>query len=114
MDGNTFIRHFYTFLHSKSLVYKLTIFCEWHHDWLKPWLHYIPWSLRGDKYVETVRYLTQEEGGRARAPRLISHKRDWAQRALRNEDLEAWFFRLLLEYGWAIDDQREMIGYSMP
>ena len=97
MDGNAFSGRFYAFLRSKSLVYKLAIFREWHHDWLKPWLHYIPWSLRGDEYVETVRYFAQEEEGRARAPRLADRKRDWAQRALRNEDLEAWFFRLLLE-----------------
>ena len=98
MDGNAFSGRFYAFLKSRSLVYKLAIFREWHHDWLRPWVHYIPLSLGGDEYVESVRYFAQEGDGRARAPRIAEQGRDWAQRVLRNEDLEVWFFRLLLEY----------------
>jgi hypothetical protein len=33
---------------------------------------------------------------------------------LRNVDFEAWFFRLLLEYGRVVDDGREGIGYAGP
>jgi hypothetical protein len=35
--------------------------------------------------------------GRKEAERLAVQGREWAGRALRNEDLEVWFFRLLLE-----------------
>lgn len=97
MDGNAFSGRFYAFLKSKSLVYKLAIFREWHREWLRPWLHYVPLSLRGDEYVESVRYFAQEQRGHERAQRMAARKRDWAQQVLRNEDFEAWFFRLLLE-----------------
>ncbi|KAI9806368.1 MAG: hypothetical protein M1825_006483 [Sarcosagium campestre] len=114
MDGNAFSGRFYAFLKSRSLVYKMAIFREWHQDWLKPWVHYIPLSLRGDEHVESVRYFAGEDEGKAQAPRLGVQGREWANRVLRNEDIEVWFFRLLLEYGRVIDDNREKIGYAGP
>lgn len=98
MDGNAFSGRFYAFLKSRSLVYKLAVFKEWHGEWLRPWVHYIPLSLRGDEWVETVRWFAGEPTGKKEAERLAIQGRDWANSVLRNEDLEAWFFRLLLEY----------------
>jgi len=98
MDGNAFSGRFYAFLKSNSLIFKMNMFQEWHKDWVKPWLHYIPLSLRGDDWLETVRYFAGEEEGKRDAPRLAAISQDWANKALRNEDLEVWFFRLLLEY----------------
>lgn len=98
MDGNAFSGRFYAFLQSNSLVYKMSIFQEWHKDWLKPWVHYIPLSLKGDEWLEAVRYFAREPEGKVQAPRMAFQGRDWAQKALRNEDFEVWFFRLLLEY----------------
>lgn len=97
MDGNAFSGRFYAFLKSNSLVYKLSIFQEWHMDWLKPWVHYIPISLKGDEWLESVRYFAGEQIGKQQAPRLAKQGTDWANKALRNEDFEVWFFRLLLE-----------------
>ena len=97
MDGNAFSGRFYAFLKSRSLVFKMSMFQEWHREWLQPWLHYIPMSLIGDEWLETVRYFVKEEEGRDRAPRLASHSQYWANNALRNIDLEVWMFRLLLE-----------------
>ncbi len=111
IDGNAFSGRFYAFLQSRSLVYKTAIFREWHQDWLKPWVHYIPLSIKGDEYLESVRYFAKEKEGMAHAPRLAMQGRDWANKVLRNVDLEAWFFRVLLEYGRVIDDDREIIGF---
>jgi hypothetical protein len=97
IDGNAFSGRYYAFLQSKSLVYKLALFREWHDEWLKPWVHYVPLSLRGDEYVESVRYFAYEEEGRLNGPRLAMQGKEWAEKVLRNEDLEVWFFRLLLE-----------------
>lgn len=97
MDGNAFSGRFYAFLKSKSLVFKMAVFQEWHMDWLKPWVHYIPFSLRGDEWLEAVRYFAGEEEGKLQGPRMAMQGREWANKALRNEDFEAWFFRLLLE-----------------
>ncbi len=97
MDGNAFSGRFYAFLQSHSLVYKMALFQEWHKDWLKPWVHFIPLSLRGDEWLECVRYFSADEAGQEKAPRMAEAGRDWAKKVLRNEDFEAWFFRLLLE-----------------
>jgi len=98
IDGNAFSGRFYAFLKSQSLVYKLAIFREWHEEWLKPWVHFIPLSLRGDEWVEAVRWFAGEATGKKKAEEIALKGREWSNKVLRNEDLEAWFFRLMLEY----------------
>ena len=97
IDGNAFSGRFYAFLKSKSLVYKMAIFREWHEEWLRPWIHYIPLSMRGDEYVESVRYFKDDTGGRAQAFTIANAGQEWASKVLRNDDYEVWLFRLLLE-----------------
>jgi len=97
MDGNAFSGRFYAFLKSHSLVFKMAVFREWHEEWIKPWVHYIPLSLRGEEALESVRYFSAEEEGQVQGVRLAEAGREWADKALRNEDFEVWFFRLLLE-----------------
>ncbi|MCJ1478351.1 capsule-associated protein CAP1 [Lambiella insularis] len=111
VDGNAFSGRFYAFLKSRSLIFKMAVFREWHEEWIKPWVHYVPLSLLGDEYVESVRYFDQEEEGQIQAQRLATQGREWADNVLRNEDFEVWFFRLLLEYGRLVDDDREHIGF---
>ncbi|KAJ6036556.1 Lipopolysaccharide-modifying protein, partial [Penicillium herquei] len=113
VDGNAFSGRFYAFLHSNSFVYKVALFREWHDEWLKPWVHYAPLSLKGHEYTESMRYFLSEEEGRKAAPLIAAQGQDWAQKVLRNEDLEVWFFRLLLEYGRLVDDNRERLGFSL-
>lgn len=97
IDGNAFSGRFYAFLLSKSLVYKMAVFREWHMEWLKPWAHFIPLSLKGDEWLESVRYFALEDSGKREAQRIAVQSSQWAEKVLRNEDLEVWFFRLLLE-----------------
>lgn len=98
LDGNAFSGRFHAFLKSKSLPIKMSLFREWHDDWIRPWVHYIPVSLGGDEVLETVRYLAAEEEGRRTAERLAEQGRMWANDVLRKVDYEAWLFRLLLEW----------------
>jgi hypothetical protein len=114
MDGNAFSGRFYAFLRSHSLVYKFAIFREWHLEWLRPWAHYIPLSLQGNEWLEAVRFFGRDSVGQDEAQRLANQQRDWANKVLRHEDMEVWFFRLLLEYGRVIDDSRDSIGFSLP
>ncbi|TPX18528.1 uncharacterized protein E0L32_011566 [Thyridium curvatum] len=113
IDGNAFSGRFYAFLKSRSLVYKFAVFREWHFEWLKPWVHYIPLSIQGNEWLEAVRFFAEETLGKREAERLAMQGREWANKVLRNDDLEVWFFRLLLEYGRVIDDDREKIGFSL-
>ncbi|CAG8092272.1 unnamed protein product [Penicillium salamii] len=96
IDGNAFSGRFHAFLHSNSFVYKIAIFREWHDEWLKPWVHYVPLSLKGNEYLESMRYFTSTDGSDS-ARQIASQGQSWAQKTLRNEDLEVWFFRLLLD-----------------
>ncbi|RKF56368.1 Beta-1,2-xylosyltransferase 1 [Golovinomyces cichoracearum] len=111
IDGNAFSGRFYAFLKSKSLVYKLALFREWHSEWLKPWVHYIPMTLRGEEWLEAVRWFAGEDLGKKKAEKIATQGREWANKILRNEDLEVWFFRLLLEYGRLVDENRESVGF---
>lgn len=97
IDGNAFSGRFYAFLKSHSLVFKMAVFKEWHEEWIRPWVHYVPLSLKGDEALEAVRYLSAEEEGKRQAVLMAENSREWANKVLRNEDFEAWFFRLLLE-----------------
>lgn len=117
MDGNAFSGRFYSFLRSKSAVVKMAVSREWHDEWLRPWLHYIPISVQGLDWIETIRwYLDGAEGGgksTIEGMKVADRGREWSNKVLRNEDLEVWFFRLLLEYARVVDDDRESIGFEL-
>ncbi|KAG5984606.1 hypothetical protein E4U55_004048 [Claviceps digitariae] len=121
MDGNAFSGRFYAFLQSGSQVFKQALFQEWHREWLKPWVHYVPMSMRGHDWVELVRFYSSGSGSggadkenRARAEGMARASTEWAGRVLRKVDMEAWFFRLLLEYARVVDDDRASIGFALP
>lgn len=97
IDGNAFSGRYHAFLRSNSLIYKMAVFREWQDEWIDAWVHYVPLGMKGTDAVESVRYFVQEEEGKIQAPRLAKQGKEWAQKVLRNEDLEVWFFRLLLE-----------------
>lgn len=120
MDGNAFSGRFYSFLKSRGLTYKMAIFREWHAEWLKPWVHYIPLSLVGDEHLDLVKYFSgdtllgadgmpgetkdyaDKDGngnseGELKAREIAQRSTEWHDKVLRNTDLEVWFFRLLLE-----------------
>ncbi|ROT40183.1 hypothetical protein SODALDRAFT_329858 [Sodiomyces alkalinus F11] len=97
MDGNAFSGRFYAFLRSHSLTFKYAIFREWHFDWLRPWVHYVPLSMRGDDWLEAVRFFSNDGPGSREAEKIAEAGREWAGKVLRKEDMEAWLFRLLLE-----------------
>jgi hypothetical protein len=120
MDGNAFSGRFYSFMKSRSLVYKMAIFREWHQEWLRPWVHYVPLSLIGDEHLDLVHWFSggnvppekksgknggkqENKGGNGdtegdrKAREIAERSREWAGKVLRNVDFEAWFFRLLLE-----------------
>jgi len=112
VDGNAFSGRYYAFLKSRSVVFKLAVFREWHDEWLYPWVHYIPLTMELEEVAEIMRFFRYENEGERYAKRIADESRNWAGKVLRNEDLEVWLFRLLLEYGRVVDDNRAVIGYS--
>ena len=106
MDGNSFSGRFYRLLRSRSAVVKQTIFEEWHDDWLIPWVHYIPLSVRGEEMWEMMRWFGRTSRGDEVGQSIGEEGSKWARRVLRKIDMELVLLRLLLEYGRLFDDSR--------
>lgn len=112
LDGNGLSGRFYRLLMSKSAVLKQTLYQEWHDDWLIPWFHYIPISMDLRDFPEIVRYLTQEPDGRALGARIAKNSFDWSRRVLRSEDMRLVWWRLMLEYGRLVNDDRDKMSFN--
>ncbi|OAP62592.1 hypothetical protein AYL99_01819 [Fonsecaea erecta] len=132
VDGHSFSGRWHAFLQSKSLGLKATIFREWHDSRLLAWRHFVPVDNRYDDIYGLLTYFIgygkpykqHAEEGEDPNPRvfiarhdreaqmLARQGREWANKVLRREDIEVYMFRLLLEYGRLIDDNRDFIGYS--
>jgi len=123
LDGAGFSGRFLPFLASRSLPLKAALFREWWDDRLTPWLHFAPLDLRGQGLWATLAYFAGFEGkvgGKwmkveahdKEGERIASAGREWAGQVLRKEDMEIYFFRLLLEWGRLTDDRRDMIGFG--
>lgn len=134
LDGAGFSGRFLPFLQSRSLPFKTGLFRQWFDSRITPWLHYVPVDLRLHGMWSTLAYFTGVEGelpeegllGWRRTRRkvrmephdkqgkLIAEEgRNWAAAALRKEDMEIYFFRLLLEWGRLTDDHRDILGFEM-
>ncbi|KAJ5561456.1 hypothetical protein N7461_000217 [Penicillium sp. DV-2018c] len=131
IDGHSFSGRWRAFLLSKSLGIKSTIFREWHDSRLFAWRHFVPMDNRYDDLYALMTYFlgldpdpqaSPDDAFVISEPYIPSHDfeaeviasqgRDWAQHALRSEDLDIYLYLLLLEYGRIIDDNRDSIGYS--
>ncbi|KAJ6259319.1 Beta-1,2-xylosyltransferase [Drechslerella dactyloides] len=98
MDGNGQSGRFYRLLRSKAVVFKSTIFQQWHDDRLFPWVHYVPVQLGMPELVEELTWLARTERGEEISRRIAEESDWWARRALRVEDAEIYMYRLLLEF----------------
>lgn len=136
LDGAGFSGRFLPFLQSRSLPFKTGLFRHWFDSLLTPWLHYVPVDLRLHGVWSTLAYFAgvngTVSGGRAgifgglgpsrrvvmqahdaEGRRIAEEGRQWAQRAIRKEDMEIYFFRLLLEWGRLTGDHRDVLGFTM-
>ncbi|KAF2858694.1 glycosyltransferase family 90 protein [Piedraia hortae CBS 480.64] len=109
LDGAGFSGRFLPFMRSRSLPFKAALLREWWDDRLTPWWHFVPLDVRGSGFWATIEYFLGREG---RAGDLAMHGRRWAERTLRREDMEVYLYRLLLEWGRVVDDEREGIGFG--
>ncbi|KAL8703876.1 MAG: hypothetical protein Q9201_002965 [Fulgogasparrea decipioides] len=126
LDGAGFSGRFIPFLQSRSLPIKVAgVFREWWDGGrVRAWKHFVPLDVRGMGLWSAVAYFTGTRrvsmGGvhvgemRDRldvGERIAEEGREWAGKAMRKEDMEIYFYRLLLEWGRLTDDRREEIGF---
>ncbi|KAK7428830.1 hypothetical protein QQZ08_004600 [Neonectria magnoliae] len=107
MDGAGFSGRLLPFLESRSLIYRAAIFQTWFDERLSAWHHYVPvdvrlgpglWAVLGH-FFESTEVPNKSMGGDKTGRKIAKQGRKWAKKALRDEDMQIYMFRLLLEYG---------------
>ena len=102
VDGHSFSGRWRAFLKSRSLGIKATIFREWHDSRLFEWRHFVPMDNRFDDIYTILTYFAgigeRRPGEAMRTPHVARHDneakrialqgREWANKVLRNEDIE--------------------------
>ena len=123
LDGAGFSGRFLAFLRSHSLPFKTALFREWYDDRLTAWHHFVPQDTRLHAVWSTLAYFAGVNGTLAdgkkvemkshliEGERIAEQGREWAGKVLRKEDMEIYFFRVLLEWGRLTDDNRENLGF---
>lgn len=119
LDGAAFSGRFLPFVESGSLPYRTALFRTWVDERLQEWHHYVPVDLRlGSGLWSVLDYFSgrgkyRDAGGDEKARAIAETGQAWARKALRHEDMEVYMFRLLLEWGRIVDDNRENLGFKI-
>ncbi|KAF2969022.1 hypothetical protein GQX73_g4548 [Xylaria multiplex] len=113
-------------LRSNSVPILSSIFQQWFTERLMPWAHFIPIDTRYHALHSTMSYFIGLDGrgtlngrkqitpGRTEDARWIAQEgRKWAEKAIRREDMEVYLFRLLLEWGRIINDNRDSMNFVL-
>ncbi|KAI0168818.1 hypothetical protein BJ166DRAFT_264943 [Pestalotiopsis sp. NC0098] len=110
LDGAAFSGRFLPFLKSASLPYRAALFRTWWEERVHPWRHFVPVDVRLNELSSIVTYLSGK--GHKDAEVIANEGSEWASKALRKEDMRVYMFRLLLEWGRLVDDDREELGFA--
>ena len=116
LDGAGFSRRFLHFLESRSLVFRVAAFRQWFDERLTAWVHFVPVDGRLLDVWDLLAYFggtrtNVEKGHTVEAEKIAGDGRKQAAQVLRKEDMEVYMFRLLLEWGRIVDDQRNEMGF---
>lgn len=118
VDGAGFSGRFVPFLRSRSTPYRATLFRTWYDERVHPWKHYVPLDVSLSGLWDVVWLVSKKlivKQGDSKVPlaeQIAMDGHEWAARALRKEDMQVYMFRLLLEWGRLVDDDREELGYD--
>ncbi|GAA5820035.1 hypothetical protein JCM11251_005458 [Rhodosporidiobolus azoricus] len=111
VDGNSWSGRFRRLMLSNAAVVKATIFPEFWTDWAIPWLHFIPMQVDYADMWDIMSFFRggiNGEGAHDELGKEIALAgKEWVKLCYRWADLEAYQFRLLLEYGRLYTDETE-------
>lgn len=110
LDGAGFSGRFLPFLASTSVPFKAALFREWYDSRITAWWHFVPVDLRLHDLLSSLLYFGFQ-GKEGHDERIAMQGREWAAKVLRKEDMEIYFFRVLLEWGRLTDDRRDELGF---
>ncbi|KIO28700.1 glycosyltransferase family 90 protein [Tulasnella calospora MUT 4182] len=124
VDGNGWSGRYQSLLAAGSVVLKATVFPEWISDWLVPYYHFVPiqhdYSDLYSTMVFFAGYPTTSSDGKTTltgghedlAESIAQHALDAGRSLWRWEDMQAYMFRLLLEYARAMNVNRDAMAYK--
>jgi len=119
LDGAGFSGRFLPFIQSHSLVFRVAAFRQWFDERLTAWKHFVPVDSRMHDIWDLLAYFggigkDAHNAHTKEAEMVAEDGREWAGKVLRKEDMEIYMFRLLLEWGRIVDDNRQEIGFVLP
>ncbi|SDA02250.1 BZ3501_MvSof-1269-A2-R1_C50g00261 [Microbotryum saponariae] len=116
IDGNGWSRRFHTLMSSISLVLKSTIRPEWYFDRIQPWYHYVPVNVDYTDLFNIMAFFKVTLMAMARTTnsprRWRLNPRNGPRRTWRWDDMQAYLYRLLLEYNRVM--QRDSNNLQQP
>ncbi|KAI0318673.1 hypothetical protein OF83DRAFT_1163349 [Amylostereum chailletii] len=134
LDGMSYSGKFFAYLASDSAVVKSSVYSEFFSDWIQPWLHYIPLSATYREIYNVHAFFSgapdaalqatnstalalpaSRRGsldGDLRLRRIARAGKQWRKTIGRPIDMEAYVYRLCLEYARLWADDREAMSYS--
>ncbi|KAJ7595225.1 glycosyl transferase family 90-domain-containing protein [Mycena floridula] len=104
LDGNSFSARYLGLLRSGSLVFKSTVFTEFFHDWLIPFVHFIPVLPDLSDMAEKVEWAIAND---AAARRIQETGRLLAEKLLTDNQNDCYWGAVLLEWGQLWQESRE-------
>ncbi|KAG8870069.1 Glycosyltransferase Family 90 domain containing protein [Tulasnella sp. 331] len=111
IDGNGWSARFKRLMTTKSLVLKTTIFPEWYTDRVQPWVHYVPVKNDLTDLYDIMTFFRGNPGGDGThdsiAKTIAMQGRAWSLTFWRRVDMDAYMFRLFLEFARVLSQDRE-------
>lgn len=113
VDGNGWSGRFHRLMGTKSVVLKSTIFPEWYSDRIQPWYHYVPVRLDYQDLYDIMAFFTGDLNGEGaqdeEGKRIGEAGKTWTETFWRKEDMQAYMYRLILEYRRLLDRDTAMM-----
>ncbi|KAF8838709.1 glycosyltransferase family 90 protein [Paxillus ammoniavirescens] len=135
LDGMGYSGRFMALMASDSVPIKSTVYKEYFTDWLQPWLHYIPLSSSYSEIYNIHAYFSgpsastieianatspttndwraRKKEGDDQLRRIARAGKQWKKTIGRTADMEAYVYRLCLEYGRLWADDRDAMSFVL-
>ncbi|EKM56638.1 glycosyltransferase family 90 protein [Phanerochaete carnosa HHB-10118-sp] len=135
IDGMGYSGRFLSFLESDSAVLKATVYREFFEEWIQPWLHYIPLSPTYHEIYNIHAFFSggtdstlhaanstalqlpaaqrRSLHGDRRLRRIARAGKQWKRTLGRRVDMEAYVYRLCLEYARLWSDDRDSMNFTL-
>jgi len=118
IDGNAWSGRFHRLMASNSCVLKSTIFPEWYSERIQPWVHFVPVKIDYSDLFDIMAFFVGDFEGKGAhddmAEKIAMDGKKWAEEHWRYEDMEAYLFRLILEWARVMAPNREEFDYKGP